>query len=551
MERDDNYNGLEKAESSEEVLMGGAVDNFVYHCTRYKRSIENYSALKKLLEYIFSIDFLQVYYKDDEKKCEYIRKLREDIENKAEGADAKKQVLKNLDPSTEVKAAIIIENLLNNSEKKKCGIGVINEDVYFYNECYWEVLDKDFVRHYLSLVAEKSGLPHFQTTRVKFMDLLYKQLISAAALPPQIAKDKDVKINLKNGTFKCSNGKFEICPFSADDRLTYQLPFDYDPNAKADKFLEFLEYAIPEKEARTVIAEYVGYIFAKHLRWEKCLVLLGSGGNGKSVLIDIITALLGAQNVCHFSLNRLCEANGYHRAELSKYLLNACSEMGSKNSDPEMVKQLFSNDPVGARSPYGKPITVSNYCRFLFSANFISNKDMEQTFGFFRRFAFIEFNSPVPEEKKNPNLAKEIIEDELSGVFNWALDGLKSILQEGRKGFTYSAHIENMNKTIEKNSNSVALFMEEKNYEPSATKYEEAKNLYREYADFCESYRYGTVSKQEFLRRLETQLHFHIKRKATNNATWVYCQRVISLDEDEEGENVSNLIKKALMTNDN
>ena len=126
----------------------------------------------------------------------------------------------------------------------------------------------------------------------------------------------------------------------------------------------FLEEVIPEKEARMLVAEYIAYIFAKHLRWEKCLVLLGSGGNGKSVLIDIVTALLGEQNVCHFSLSRLCEANGYYRAEIGNYLLNACSEMGSKNTDPEMVKQLFSNDPVSARSPYGKPVTVSNYCRF-------------------------------------------------------------------------------------------------------------------------------------------------------------------------------------------
>ena len=63
--------------------------------------------------------------------------------------------------------------------------------------------------------------------------------------------------------------------------LTDQLPFDYDPNAKAEKFTEFLEYVVPEKEARMVIAEYIAYVFAKHLSWEKCMGLYGIGCNGR------------------------------------------------------------------------------------------------------------------------------------------------------------------------------------------------------------------------------------------------------------------------------
>lgn len=70
--------------------------------------------------------------------------------------------------------------------------------------------------------------------------------------------------------------------------------------------------------------------------------------------------------------------------------------------------------------------------------------------------------------EKNPNLAREIIEEELSGVFNWVLEGLKRILEPNRKGFTYSKHIDNTNKRIERNSNSVALFMCDENLQPSS-----------------------------------------------------------------------------------
>ena len=532
-----------KAESIDDVLTKRSVEDYVYHMTRYQREIEKNYTLNEIIKHVFHIDFLNAYYHSEEGVLAYIENLREIIADSKASKDEKSEArteLKRLEPPAECKASIIIDYLLNISEKQKFGIGIMNDQAYYYNGCYWELLEKDFVKNFLSLVAERTGIKHAQASKVKFVDLLYKQFLLSSGLPVQ-EKTKEVKINPQNGTFVCRNGEFDVLQFSPDDFLTYQLPFCYDKDAKADKFMEFLEYVVPEKEARMVIAEYIAYAFAKHLRWEKCLVLIGSGGNGKSVLIDIITALLGEKNVCHIPLSRLCEANGYYRAEIGNYLLNACSEMGSKNSDPEMVKQLFSNDPVSARSPYGKPITVSNYCRFLFSTNFISNKDMEQTNGFFRRFLFIFFNVTIPEWKKNPNLAKEIINEELSGIFNWVLEGLRRILEPGRQGFTYSAHIDRANKELERNSNSVALFMCEENLQPSDKIHEDAKTLYNKYKNFCEDNHYGAVSKQEFLRRLETQLKYYVKRKATNNATWVYCE---TAKEPEKDKNKNQYVEK-------
>ena len=529
--------GMEKAETKIEILRNGAATDFVRYATRYKKEIEKHEALKNVLDDISPIDFLNAYYADNQDVWDYIYSLREKIQKK-ENVKESEEILKDLDPSTECKMPIIIENLLSICERQNTGIGIINGKTYYYNGCYWSALDEKFVRGYLTLVAERSGLSHFQVNKVKFLDLLYKQLVSSAQLP--ISKPgKEVKINLKNGTFKCNENGFEFCPFSPDDYLTYQLPFEYNPEAKAPKFKAYIEYAITEKEARDVVAEYLAYIFAKHLRWEKCLVLLGSGGNGKSVLIDIITALLGEQNVTHFPITQLCDASGYYRAEIEFKLLNVYPETNFKGANPQKVKALFSNDPIEARSPYGKPISISNYCRFLFSSNGVSNKDIEQTDAYFRRFLFLEFNAPVPKEKKNTNLAKEIIREELSGVFNWILEGLRRIMQEGRNDFTYSPLIQRTNESVEKSSNNVAIFMDEENYRHS-TNYVNAKDLYQEYVHFCETCKYVAVSKIEFLKRLEKRLRYKIKRKATNGATWVYCEKIYSLNGDEKCSDVLN-----------
>lgn len=58
-------------------------------------------------------------------------------------------------------------------------------------------MEENLVKNYLSMVAEQSGLPHFQASKVRFIDLLYKQLLATAALPMSASSTNEVKINLK------------------------------------------------------------------------------------------------------------------------------------------------------------------------------------------------------------------------------------------------------------------------------------------------------------------------------------------------------------------
>jgi len=126
------------------------------------------------------------------------------------------------------------------------------------------------------------------------------------------------------------------------------------------------------------LAEFVGYVFAPNLKLEKSLFLYGSGANGKSVFFDIISALLGTQNVSNYSIDTLCEPNGYYRAMIANKLLNYSSEIG-KRFEVDKFKQLSSGEPVEARLPYGEPFQIRNYARMVFNANQLP-KDIEQTF---------------------------------------------------------------------------------------------------------------------------------------------------------------------------
>ncbi|MDQ3819665.1 MAG: DUF5906 domain-containing protein, partial [Acidobacteriota bacterium] len=166
-------------------------------------------------------------------------------------------------------------------------------------------------------------------------------------------------INLRNGTFEITPTGGHLREPRREDFLTYQLPFDYDPNASATLWQKFLDRVLPDKAQQNVLAEYIGYVFTR-LKLEKTLMLLGAGANGKSVIFDVINALLGRENITNFSLESL--RRDYQRAMLANKLLNYSSE-SSTRLDADIFKKLTSGEPIDARLPYGQPFIMSHYAK--------------------------------------------------------------------------------------------------------------------------------------------------------------------------------------------
>jgi putative DNA primase/helicase len=302
------------------------------------------------------------------------------------------------------------------------------------------------------------------------------------------------------------------------DFLRYKLPFGFNPVAKCPKFEAYLQRVIPDKEKQQVISEFLGYVFIKNsvLKLEKSLILFGTGANGKSVFFDIIQHLLGPTNISNFTLQSLTDPKGYTRSLLTGKLLNYASEISSK-MNPTLFKQLVSGEPVDARMIYGKPFTLRDYARFIFNTNVLP-KDLEHNTGFFRRFLLIEFDQTISDQEKNPMLANEIIKDELPGVFNWILEGLNRLLQQG--DFTRCAAAIQAVDRYRKDSDSVALFLEDGCWDASKDDRRSLKEFYSLYKDFCKDSNYTCCSNKAFSTRL-TNYGYEIKRISSGRVVGV------------------------------
>jgi len=392
---------------------------------------------------------------------------------------------------------LTVQEVLRVARELNCGLCRNQDFVYAYNGEFWQLLDRFNLESFLGEAAQKVGVDDITARDYEFKAKLFKQFMADAYLPKPESRTESVLINLRNGTFEITEKNISIREFKRSDFLTYQLQFEFNKDAECRKWKAFLNEVLPDQSKQDVLAEYIGYVFARHLKLEKTLILYGTGANGKSVVYDVINTLLGKENVSNFSLESLGE--NYFRAMIANKLLNYSSEI-SNRLQAEKFKQMTSGEAIEARLPYGQPMTLTNYARLAFNSNELP-KDVEHSEAFFRRFLIIPFDETIPADRRNPNLAKEIISTELSGIFNWILDGLERLLQNNR--FSTCKAAEKSLEAYRRESDSVAMFLADEHYKASQKNTMTVKEIFAEYKTYCQENNYRPLGRNNFTKRLE------------------------------------------------
>lgn len=396
-------------------------------------------------------------------------------------------------------AVIAIEKIVAVAQAINAGICRNGNLVYVFNSQYWRQIEADELAKFLGEAAEKLGVEKYTARFCQFRDLLSKQFRATAYLPTPKTKQGVTLINLANGTFEITAAVQTLRDFRRDDFLTYQLPFEYDPNASCATWRTFLSEVLPDKDQarEKICAEYIGYCFTR-LKLEQVLMPFGEGANGKSVYFDVMTALLGEENISHFSLQSL--GHEYNRAKLTNKLLNYSSEISSR-LDTDIFKKLASGEPIEARLPYEQPFLLRTYARLAFNCNELP-REIEHSEAFFRRFLIIPFDVTIAEAKRNPELANEIIATELPGVFNWMLEGLNRLLKQ--KKFTKCEQIDKALADYRSSADSVALFLVDEGWQAdSKAPMVSLKQLYQDYKEYCRDSGYKPLGRNKFGKRLE------------------------------------------------
>ena len=394
-----------------------------------------------------------------------------------------------------------IQHLLNLCKANQWQLAAQHGRVYVYNGQHWQPIDENDMKYFLGKAIEKMGVEHVHAEHFRFREELVKQFHTTAHLPAPVRDRSRVTVNLSNGTLSITPEGVQLREFRAEDFLTYQLAFSYDPAAVAPIWKRFLDEVQPDKEARQVLAEAAATAFipSSILKLEKVPVLFGSGANGKSVVADVLTAVLGRENVSGYSLKLLTQ-NENARAGLQDKLLNISSEIGGI-ADSDVFKLLASGEPISAKILYADLYTMRDYARLFCNANELP-REVEHSQAFFRRFKILPFDVTIPAEKQNTELSNQIKETELPGVLNWILSGLDSLLKQ--RQFSPCLAADHALKKYQHESNSVSVWLQEAEYEPSQDGHRvQANIIYSEYRTFCKDSGCNALNNVNFAKRME------------------------------------------------
>ncbi len=397
------------------------------------------------------------------------------------------------------RVVLTINHLLETVSKNNFALARKNDFVFVYNGEYWREIDRDNLEYFLGQLAQKSAVDDLEAQHYEFKTKLYKQFLAAAHFENVERNNQHVLINLRNGTFEIGEDSQTLRPFKPEDFLTHQLPFEYDAAATCPTFDKYLNDVLPESELQNILAEFFGYIFTRDLKLEKALLLYGTGANGKSVIFDVMNALIGPENISNFSLSDLL--GEHNRALIANKLLNYGSEINASVTR-DVFKNLVSGEPIMARLKYGNSFLMNRYAKLCFNCNELP-RDIEHSEAYFRRLMILPFRLTIPEGKQDKELAQKIIKTELAGVFNWVLEGLRRLLRNRR--FTNSEIVKTLVTQYRREADTVACFLDEEGWKSSTDdSYITQKDFHRDYKSFCVEGGYKPVGRVNFGKRLET-----------------------------------------------
>jgi putative DNA primase/helicase len=109
----------------------------------------------------------------------------------------------------------------------------------------------------------------------------------------------------------------------------------------------------------------------------------------------------------------------------------------------------------------------------------------DQSEGFWRRFDIIPFDHTVSENKRIANLADQIIATELSGVLNWALEGLMRLLKRGHFEITLPPEMVVAKNKAKQETNSMEAWFVEEDISVGSVAATNKTKVYEHYSSWC------------------------------------------------------------------
>lgn len=244
-----------------------------------------------------------------------------------------------------------------------------------------------------------------------------------------------VKIDLRTGA---------VSEIVAADNIMMMAPVTYDATARCPLWEKFLLDVFANNENAEAMVKCIqmlfGYCLTGHVDLEKVIIFLGSGNNGKSLVLEALVGLLGNGQLANST-----DADGFvtrkntadtslvmHKLEGKRVCV--IKDMNSQAKWEEQVIKAITDTEITSRVFYSMPRKSQNTCKCIFATNGLPSLS-ELGAGVARRMIVIPFDRSFPQQHEEGHIGRRVIENniksELPGILNWALEGTRMYYAAG------------------------------------------------------------------------------------------------------------------------
>jgi len=339
--------------------------------------------------------------------------LKEQIKDlQVEGrADSDDSTLDDLTLSQRIIERVGVDNMLSHKNR-----------VYIWNAGVWRQQDPIGLNQYIQQFLSNTSVS-VNAFRVRSIS----QLLEAGIFIEghHFNQGPQDTVNLLNGEMHIVEGQLKLLPHERTHYNSIQIPHIFDPSATAPRFIAFLQEVFSgdadSQDKTKAVLEAFGYTLMNNCRHEKFFICIGGGGNGKSVLLNVLKHVLSSKNHCSIPPNKF--GNAFNVAQLDGHLANIVSELPAKSVLPDdMVKLMASGEGVQVEHKNQDPFTLESIATTWVAANALPHS-ADVSDGLFRRAVVLEFNNKFsPSDASHDVNLIDKLKAEAVGIIRMALE---------------------------------------------------------------------------------------------------------------------------------
>lgn len=403
-----------------------------------------------------------------------------------------------------------------------------------------QIKDEDTRNRYIKRV-QKLQLRKNRRTMVEDAKSVYP-------VPHSIFDNNKFLFNCTNGTLDLRTQQFR--PHDPGDFLTMVSGVTYDPDAVCPRWLSFInEVMCGDQDLADYLQRALGYALTGDTTLECLFILYGATSrNGKGTTMETFLKIMGDYGKTSNPEMLSTKFGASNASGPSEDIARLAGVRFVNISEPEkkvtfnaaLVKRMTGNDTLNARFLHENSFDFRPNFKIFINTNYLPNVS-DMTLFDSGRLKIIPFKRHFEEAEQDKGLKALFAEEEnLSGIFNWCLEGYRAFI---RTRITPPEAVVEAIEEYRKDSDRIAQFIEAwletgKDYEVRTAA------VFNVYKVWCEQRNYRAGGQGEFNKAMNPYFDKVLKRPrdgGEKTSMFLGC-RLLEEERGAETENTGALV---------